>query len=121
MNVLDRRVVMSGAVSGLFFALPAAILQRTVFAGTAWAGVMVAVVFFAGALAGYGAARPQPPNALAHGAAAGVITFLGAQFVYLVATRDLSNPLGIILFALVFASLGTIGAMVAVARKPSGS
>lgn len=121
MNVLDRRVVLAGAMSGLFFALPAAILQRTVFADSAMAGVMVGVIFFAGALAGYGAARPQPPNALAHGAVAGAITFLGAQLVYLIVTRDLSNPLGIILFALVFASLGTIGAMVAVYRRPTDS
>ena len=78
---------------------------------------MVAVVFFAGALAGYAAARPLPDIALAHGAAAGVMTFLGSQLVYLIATRDFSNPLGIILFALVFASLGTIGALVAVSRR----
>ena len=114
---IDRRVVLSGAVSGLFFALPAAILQRTVLAGTAFAAVMVGVVFFAGALAGYAAARPRPRNALAHGAAAGVITFLGAQVVYLIATRDFSNPLGMVLFGLVFASLGTIGAFVAISRK----
>jgi len=40
--------------------------------------------------------------------------------VYLIATREFSEPavllLGIVLFALVFASLGTIGAMVAVSR-----
>lgn len=117
MNVIDRRVILSGAFSGLFFALPAAILQRTVFADTAFAGVMIAVIFFAGALAGYAAARPRPQNALAHGAIAGVLTFVGAQLVYLIATRDFSNPIGIILFALVFASLGTIGALVAVSRR----
>ena len=121
MTFLDRRVVIAGTISGLFFALPAAILQRTVFQDTAFAGVMVAVVFFAGALAGYGAARPQPRNALAHGAAAGVLTFVGAQLVYLIATRNFSNPLGMILFALVFASLGTIGAFVAVARRGAAS
>jgi hypothetical protein len=48
------------------------------------------------------------------------VTFCGAELVYLIATRDFSNPvsllLGIILFALVFASLGTIGAMIAVSR-----
>lgn len=119
-KVLDRRVVLIGAFNGLFFALPAAILQRTVFAGTALAGVMLGIVFFAGALAGYAAARPLPPHALPHGAAAGLITFLGAEAVYLIVTRNVSSPvillLGIILFALVFASLGTIGAMVAVSR-----
>ncbi len=52
----------AGAISGLFFALPAAILQRTVFADTAMAGVMLAIVLFAGALAGFGAALGQPPR-----------------------------------------------------------
>ena len=120
MGAFDRRSILVGAFNGLFFALPAAILQRTVFSGTALAGVMLGIVFFAGALAGYAAARPLPPRALPHGAAAGAITFLGAEIVYLVATRDFTNPLGlilsIVLFALVFASLGTIGAMVAVSR-----
>jgi putative membrane protein (TIGR04086 family) len=120
MGIFDRRAILVGAFNGLFFALPAAILQRTIFSGTALAGVMLAIVFFAGALAGYAAARPLPPRALPHGAAAGAITFLGAEIVYLIATRDFTNPLGlilsIVLFALVFASLGTIGAMIAVSR-----
>ncbi len=120
MGVFDRRVILVGAFNGLFFALPAAILQRTVFSGTALASVMLAIIFFSGALAGYAAARPLPPHALPHGAAAGVVTFFGAEIVYLIATRNFSNPvvllLGIVLFALVFASLGTIGAMVAVSR-----
>ena len=120
MGAFDRRVLLVGAFNGLFFALPAAILQRTIFSGTALAGVMLAIIFFSGALAGYAAARPLPPHALPHGAAAGVVTFFGAEIVYLIATRNVSNPvslvLGIILFALVFASLGTIGAMVAVSR-----
>lgn len=120
MATFDRRVVLIGAFNGLFFALPAAILQRTVFSGSALAGVMLGIIFFSGALAGYAAARPLPPRALPHGAAAGVVTFCGAEAVYLIATRDFSDPinllLGIILFALVFASLGTIGAMIAVSR-----
>lgn len=120
MGMFDRRVILIGAFNGLCFALPAAILQRTVFSGTALAGLMLAIIFFAGALAGYAAARPLPPHALPHGAAAGVVTFLGAEVVYLIATREFSDPavllLGIVLFALVFASLGTIGAMVAVSR-----
>lgn len=120
MGAFDRRSILVGAFNGLFFALPAAILQRTVFSGTALAGVMLAIVFFAGALAGYAAARPLPPHALSHGAVAGVVTFLGAEIVYLIATRNFSNPLGlllgIVLFALIFASLGTIGAMIAVSR-----
>jgi putative membrane protein (TIGR04086 family) len=120
-NVFDRRVVIAGAISGLFFALPAAILGRTVFAGTAMASVMLVVVFFAGALAGYAAARPVPPHPVPHGAAAGLVTFLGAEIVYLVARRQVPNPIAIIFGALLFASLGTIGAYIAVwrAQRPA--
>lgn len=119
MSAFDRRALIAGAISGLFFALPAAILQRTVFDTGPAHAIATGVVFFAGALAGYGAARPRPPKALQHGAAAGVITFIGAQLVFMLATRDIANPgatlIGIIFFALVFASLGTIGAWVALA------
>ncbi|CAM8631324.1 Protein of unknown function DUF3792, transmembrane [Acidimicrobiia bacterium] len=116
-KVFDRRVIVSGAMSGLFFALPAAILQQTVFADSALKGVMLGIVFFAGALAGYAAARPMPSHALMHGAAAGLITFVGAQLVYLIGTLEIPNPIGIVLFGLMFSSLGTIGAYVALWRS----
>lgn len=121
MTVLDRRTVLSGALSGLFFALPAAVLQRTVFDGTAMAGVLLVVVFFAGALAGYAASRPRPANPLVHGAVAGLLTFAGAQLVYLLAARQVPNPIGLVLGGLLFASLGTIGAYVAVWRAASAT
>jgi putative membrane protein (TIGR04086 family) len=116
MSTLDRRTVTAGALSGLFFALPAAVLQRTVFEGTAMAGVMLAIVLFAGALAGFGAARPLPSQPLVHGAAAGLVTFVGAQIVYVLAAREIPHPVGLIFGALMFSSLGTIGAYVAVWR-----
>jgi putative membrane protein (TIGR04086 family) len=118
-KVFDRRVILSGAMSGLFFALPAAILQRTVFSESAMAGVMVGIVFFSGALAGYAAARPMPSRALMHGAAAGLITFIGAQLVFLISTLKVPSAtdiVGIVLFGLLFSSLGTIGAYVALWR-----
>ena len=114
MNAFDRRVIVSGAISGLFFALPAAVLQRTVLDSGALKYLMVGVIFFAGALAGYAAARPLPPKPLHHGAAAGVVTFAGAQLVYLIATRTVPHPIGLIFGGLLFASLGIIGAYVAV-------
>lgn len=116
MNIFDRRVVLSGALSGLFFALPAAVAQRTVFSDAPMNGVMLFVIFFAGALAGFAAARPMPMHALMHGAAAGLVTFLGPQAVYLIATRQFPNPLAVIFGGLMFASLGTIGAYIAVWR-----
>jgi putative membrane protein (TIGR04086 family) len=114
MSTFDRRVVVSGAVAGLVFALPAALLGRTVFEDTALAGLMVAIVLFAGALAGYGAARPLPPKPLVHGAAAGLVTFVGAQAVYVLVSGEVPNPIGLVFGALLFSSLGTIGAYVAV-------
>lgn len=45
MGIFDRRVILIGAFNGLCFALPAAILQRTVFSNTAFAGVMLAIIF----------------------------------------------------------------------------
>jgi putative membrane protein (TIGR04086 family) len=110
----DRQAILYGAVCGLFFALPAAVLQRTVFDDAPWSGTMLAVVVFAAALAGYAAARPLPPNPLVHGALAGAITFVGPQVVYLIATREVPNPIAIAFGLLMFASLGTIGAYVAV-------
>lgn len=114
MNSFDRRVVISGAVSGLFFALPAAVLQRTVFDSGPAFYLMLAVVFFAGALAGYAAARPSPPRPMHQGAAAGVVTFVGAEVVYVIAARAVPHPIGLIFGGLLFASLGIIGAYVAI-------
>jgi putative membrane protein (TIGR04086 family) len=116
MSMLDRRTVVAGALSGLFFAVPASLLRATIFDGTGMAGVMVAVVFFAAALAGYGAARPRPRRPLTHGALAGGVTFVGAQLVFSIAKGDAPNPIGIVISLLMFASLGTIGAYVAVLR-----
>ena len=124
MSVLDRRVVVSGAIAGLCFALPAAVLQRTIFEDTAMAGVMLAIVFFSAALAGYGAARPLPPKPLVHGALAGLLTFVGAELVFVIVARELPHPLALIFGVLLFSSLGTIGAYVAVwkgvANAPAG-
>jgi hypothetical protein len=114
-SALDRRVLLVGIVNGLFFALPAAIVRQAVGAGLI-ASVMLGVVLFAGALAGYAAARPAPPRALALGAAAGAITFLGAQLVFSLWSRTLPNPIALAFWLISFASLGTIGAWVALSR-----
>lgn len=120
MTGLDRRVVVAGAVAGIFFALPAAILQRTVFSGTAWGGLMFAVVLFSGALAGFGAGRSAAAHTLRNGAAAGALTFVVAEIVYLVVRPTVPNPIGLVFGLLLFASLGTIGGYVADWARYSG-
>ena len=117
MSGLDRQVVVAGAISGIFFALPAAILQRTVFADTGWGGLMLAIVLFAGALAGYGAGRAAASHLMVNGAAAGVVTFVAAEIVYVVAARTVPNPIALVFGLLLFASLGTIGGFVAAWRR----
>ena len=113
MNQYDRQAILAGAISGLFFALPAAVLQRTLFDDTALAGVMLAIVVFAGLLAGYAAARPHPPHPLVHGALAGAVTFIGPEVVYVIAAREVPHPVALLFGLLMFSSLGTIGAYVA--------
>lgn len=115
--MFDKSTLLYGAASGLFFALPAAILQRTVFEDSIFALLMLGVIFFAGALAGFGAGRVAESNAVPHGAGAGVITFLGAQIVFSLSSASVPNPIGVIGFALLFASLGIMGAYVALAQK----
>lgn len=116
MKVIDRRVLVAGAVAGLFFALPAAVIRQAA-GGDSWLSpIMLGVVLFSGALAGFAAARPLPPRALMHGALAGAITFLGAQLVYTLWTRTVPNPIALTFWLLSFASLGAIGAWVALWR-----
>jgi putative membrane protein (TIGR04086 family) len=114
MKTLDTRVLVSGIVAGLFFALPAAVLRQALGSDSLLSSVMLGVVLFSGALAGFAAARPLPRQALLHGAIAGAITFLGAQLVYTLWTRTRPNPIALVFWLLSFASLGTIGAWVAV-------
>ncbi|MCD9622420.1 hypothetical protein [Rhabdothermincola salaria] len=115
MSVLDRRVLLAGILNGLFFALPAAVVRQAVGPGLV-ASAMFGIVLFSGALAGFAAARSLPDRAFMHGAIAGAITFLGAQLVYTVWTRTLPNPIALAFWVLAFASLGSIGAYVALWR-----
>jgi hypothetical protein len=120
MSALDRRVLLAGIVNGLFFALPAAVVRQAVGPGLV-ASVMLGIVLFSGALAGYAAARSLPERAFLHGAIAGAITFLGAQLVYTVWTRTFPNPIALAFWIVSFASLGTIGAWVAVSQASTNT
>ena len=115
MSALNLRVLLSGVIAGWFFALPAALIVRAVDSGIV-SSVMLGVVFFSGALAGYAAARPHPPRAFLHGALAGAVTLLGAQLLYTVGEGSFPNPIALAFWLLAFASLGTISAYTALWR-----
>jgi hypothetical protein len=109
----DRRSLVSGIVTGLFFALPAAVVQRIVGSDSVVAQAMLAIILFSGALAGFAAARLQPPSPLQHGAVAGAVTLLGAQLVFSAWSRSIPNVVALVFWLLAFACLGTIGAWLA--------
>jgi putative membrane protein (TIGR04086 family) len=110
---IDRRSLVSGIITGLFFALPAAVVQRIVGTDSVVAQVMLVVILFSGALAGFAAARMQAPAPLQHGAIAGAITLLGAQLVFSIWSRSFPSPIALAFWLLAFACLGTIGAWLA--------
>jgi putative membrane protein (TIGR04086 family) len=110
---IDRRSLVSGIITGLFFTLPTAVVQRIVGTDSVVAQVMLVVILFSGALAGFAAARMQPPAPLQHGAIAGAITLLGAQLVFSVWSRSFPSPVALVFWLLAFACLGTIGAWLA--------
>jgi hypothetical protein len=114
MKGFDRRSLLAGIIAGFFFALPAAVVQRAVGSDSIVSNIMLAVIFFSGALAGFGAARPLPPSPLVHGAVAGAITLLGAQVVFSAWSATLPNPIALAFWLVSFGSLGTLGAWVAV-------
>lgn len=113
MTAVDRRSLIAGIIAGLFFALPAALVRRAVGDESILASVMLALIVFSGALAGFAAARPRPPLPLVHGAVAGAVTLLGAQLVFSAWSASFPNPIALVFWILTFASLGTVGAWVA--------
>lgn len=118
---LERRSVLTGALATIVLAVPPAVIGLLVseddtMEGSSWVPFLffwITVAFFVGGLV---AARAQPHAPLAHGAAAALLGYLLVQGVGLVrhlnSGEDLSW-LSIAFSALLSASIGTIGGMVA--------
>jgi len=110
---LDRRAVLAGVLTGLFFGLPAAVIQQVAGSGSLLAQIMLGAILFSGALAGFAAARSLPPSPFVHGAIAGALTLLGAQLVFSAWSRSFPNPIALVFWMGSFACLGAMGAWLA--------
>lgn len=128
MSRLDLRAVVIGAVVALVIAVPPAVLaqvqsDRDALEGSNWVLVLFAVVLLAFVAGGYVAAQRTRREPLVAGALAAVTAFVVVQG-YGVARRladgDEIRWFGILFAALLAASCGTVGAIVASARGHRG-
>ena len=121
----DGRAVLAGAAIALVIAVPPAVIaqvasDRDTLAGSNWVLLLFGVILLAFATGGFVAARRRPANPLVSGAAAAFTAFALVQ-AYGLARRlsdgDEIRWLGILFAAMVAASCGTVGAIVASMRE----
>lgn len=127
MSRLDPRAVLFGAVVSLVIAVPPAVLaqiqsDRDALEGSNWVLALFAVVLIAFVAGGYAAAKRTRREPLVNGALAAVAAFVVVQgygVVRRLADGDEIRWFGILFAALLAASCGTVGAIVAAARGHS--
>lgn len=123
MRPIDWRAASVGAVVGLVLALPAALVGAIVVNDDSNNGVFVFyLLIMAGVLgAGFVAGSRRPDSPLTHGAVAALLTYLVAQafavVVKAIGGKDLRSPAVYVFNALMAASLGIVGALVADRRN----
>ncbi len=118
---LERRSVLTGALVTIVLAVPPAVIglllaEDDTMAGSSWVPVLFAWIMVAFFFGGLVAARAQPHAPSAHGAAAALLGYGLVQGVgvarHLITGEDLSW-LSIVFSALLAASIGTVGGIVA--------
>lgn len=124
MSRLDGRAVLLGAAVALVVAVPPAVIaqvraDRDTLEASSWVLVLFALILIAFVAGGWVAARQGPAQALANGAVAALVAFAVVQG-YGVARRladgDDVRWLAILFNALLTASCGTVGAVLASRR-----
>ena len=125
MSRLDPRAVLVGAAVSLAIAVPPAVLaqiqsDRDALEGSNWVLILFAVVLAAFVVGGYVAAKRAAAEPLTNGAVAALLAYVlvqGYGIVRRLADGDEIRWLGILFAALLAASCGTVGAIVATARR----
>lgn len=124
MSRLDGRAVLLGAAVALVVAVPPAVVaqvrsDRDTLEGSSWVLAIFALILVGFVAGGWVAARRGPAQALANGALAALVAFALVQG-YGVARRladgDEVRWLAIVFNALLTASCGTVGAVLATLR-----
>ena len=90
-----------------------AVLARRDSGAGALGGLIVAVLMVSGLFVGFAGGRLAPGRRLTHAAIAAVMLFVGIQITYSVVRGSAPNPIGFVYTALLFASLGTLGGVLA--------
>jgi putative membrane protein (TIGR04086 family) len=122
-RTIDWRAVGAGVVAALVLALPAALIGAVVVTDESNNGVFVFfLVIMAGMLVGgFVAGSKRPDSPLTHGAVAAVLGYLAAQtvtvLVRVVDGSKLRSPVVYVFNALLMASLGVVGGLVAERRN----
>lgn len=122
---LDPRAVLAGAAVSLVIAVPPAVLaqiqsDRDALEGSNWVLVLFAVVLIAFIAGGYVTAKRADGDPLTNGAVAALLAYVlvqGFGIIRRLADGDEIRWLGIVFAALLSASCGTVGAIVATARR----
>lgn len=125
MSRLDPRAVLVGAAVSLAIAVPPAVLaqiqsDRDALEGSNWVLILFAVVLAAFVVGGYVAAKRAAAEPLTNGAVAALLGYVlvqGYGIVRRLADGDEIRWLGILFAALLAASCGTVGAILATARR----
>ena len=125
MSRLDPRAVLVGAAVSLAIAVPPAVLaqiqsDRDALEGSNWVLILFAVVLAAFVVGGYVAAKRAAAEPLTNGAVAALLAYVlvqGYGIVRRLADGDEIRWLGILFAALLAASCGTVGAILATARR----
>ena len=123
MRDIDWRAVGAGVVAALTLALPAALIGAVVVDDESNNGVFVFfLIIMAGMLVGgFVAGSKRPDSPLTHGAVAAVIAYALAQIVTvlvrLLGDTKLRSPVVYLFNALLMASLGIVGGLVAERRN----
>ena len=122
---LDPRAVLVGAAVSLVIAVPPAVLaqiqsDRDALEGSNWVLVLFAVVLIAFIAGGYVTAKRADGDPLTNGAVAALLAYVlvqGFGIIRRLSDGDEIRWLGIVFAALLSASCGTVGAIVATARR----
>ncbi|MEY2420954.1 MAG: hypothetical protein QOI95_1021 [Acidimicrobiaceae bacterium] len=123
MRTIDWRAVGAGVVAALVLALPAGLIGAVVVDDESNNGVFIFfLVIMAGMLVGgFVAGSKRPDTPLTHGALAAVIAYALAQMVTVLVRvlgdTKLRSPVVYVFNALLMASLGVVGGLVAERRN----
>jgi len=123
---LDRTTILRGAGYALSWVVPCGIANAIAASKDAggWVFLTFVLIIVGFAFGGYGTARDIEDQPLQHAAAAAVLAFLVAQAVFIVIRIARGEPVsipGIILTALLAASAGVLGGLLAAKGARPGS